>query len=332
VSAQHLALKLLRGFGAYRVGGYVNRHRLLVLTYHKVLPDTSRDRFAQRPATIVYASEFERQIAHLARRYHVLTGESFGTCLADRRDFPARAALSTFDDGYENNYLDAFPILRRVGVTALFFLTTDFVGHEGSFLWFDRLDAVLGVLGADRFAGWAERRRLSPDRTTPAGLRAWIKTMAREQREALLSDLEDVAGTRAGNGLDSRVAGPMTWDQVRTMAEHGMTVGSHTASHQILASTSADEVRSELVTSRGEIEARLDRPCWSFSYPNGERSDFRPADQEAVKTAGYDCAFTQMRGFVAANSNPYAFPRMPVRPSSDLNVFLSRISGVWTRY
>jgi len=325
-------LKLLHGVGAYRVGGHVNRHRLLVLTYHKVLPDTYRDRFAERKGTILYASEFERQIAHLARHYHLLAGDDFRTCLADRRHFPSRSALITFDDGYENNYLDAFPVLRRAGVPALFFLTTDFVGHAGSLLWFDRLDAVLGVLGADGFAVWAERRRVPRDRATPAALRAWIKTMARDERERLLAELEEAAGASARGRVDARVAGPLTWDQVREMAAHGMTFGSHTASHQILASTGADEVRNELVISRREIETHLDRPCWSFSYPNGEQSDFRAADQDAVRGAGYECAFSQVRGFVAANSNPYAFPRMPVRPSADFNVFLSRISGVWTRY
>lgn len=39
--------------------------------------------------------------------------------------------LITFDDGKKNNITNAFPILHRLGLKALFFIPSDFIGTEG---------------------------------------------------------------------------------------------------------------------------------------------------------------------------------------------------------
>ncbi len=321
-------MSISRYSGAYRIGRHLNRHRLVVLTYHKVLADSLRPRFPVRPETILFASEFERHVAYLRRNYSVLSGEEFHAVMSNGRSFPAHSALITFDDGYENNYLHAFPILRRHGTTAMFFLTTDFVGHKDSFLWFDKLDALVDALPKAVLGSWADQRGLSPGVDTPDRIRASVKRLDRRERERVLLDLEQLAGRNVDRRLDRIVAGPMSWEQTREMAAHGMTFGSHTASHQILASAADDVVRMELATSRHEIEARLGRPCWSFTYPNGAASDFRPTDMAAAQDAGYKYAFSQVPGFVDLNSDRYAMHRMPIPASGNLNALLSRISGV----
>ena len=130
----------------------------------------------------------------------------------------------------------------------------------------------------------------------------------------------------AANGKG--VTNLMTWDQVREMVNAGMTIGSHTVSHQILAKATPEQVEEELVGSRLKIEKETGRPCWCFAYPNGERSDFRVSDQVALKAAGYTCAFTQIPGFISAKTNHYALPRIPIPGSSDIHAFASRVTGV----
>jgi peptidoglycan/xylan/chitin deacetylase (PgdA/CDA1 family) len=40
---------------------------------------------------------------------------------------PAKPVILTFDDGYRDNYTNAFPLLRDRGMTAIFFIVTDFI-------------------------------------------------------------------------------------------------------------------------------------------------------------------------------------------------------------
>jgi peptidoglycan/xylan/chitin deacetylase (PgdA/CDA1 family) len=44
---------------------------------------------------------------------------------------PARSIVLTFDDGYEDNYSVAFPILKKYGWTGTFFVVTSTIGTRG---------------------------------------------------------------------------------------------------------------------------------------------------------------------------------------------------------
>jgi peptidoglycan/xylan/chitin deacetylase (PgdA/CDA1 family) len=44
---------------------------------------------------------------------------------------PRRSIVLTFDDGYEDNYSVAFPILKKYGWTATFFVVTSTIGTRG---------------------------------------------------------------------------------------------------------------------------------------------------------------------------------------------------------
>ena len=57
--------------------------------------------------------------------------------LAVGAPLPERPVLLTFDDGYRDNYVNAFPRLRERGMTATFFVVTDFIdaGREAYITW-----------------------------------------------------------------------------------------------------------------------------------------------------------------------------------------------------
>jgi peptidoglycan/xylan/chitin deacetylase (PgdA/CDA1 family) len=76
--------------------------------------------------TRVGARIFERQMTALARAgWKTLTLAQF----ADRLRSGDSAFLLTFDDGYASLAQHAYPILERVGFTAITFLITDYVGR-----------------------------------------------------------------------------------------------------------------------------------------------------------------------------------------------------------
>lgn len=97
----------------------------------------------------------------------------------------------------------------------------------------------------------------------------------------------------------------LSWDDCRTMAEAGMTFGSHTMNHVHLADLDEDEVESELKSSKALIETELDRACDHFCCPFGRPGiDYRPARDPAIaKQVGYRTFLGTNRGAVHPGSS-----------------------------
>jgi len=326
-AVKQIALSLLSLSGAFRLGETLSSRDLLVLTYHRVIP---RDRRwdGRRPPNTLFTDEFEEQMAFVSRRFNVLAGDELRAVIDGTRAAPRYSLAVTFDDGYENNYSHALPILQRHGLHAVFFLTTDLIGARNRSLWFDRLDKLLSAVPSSQLI---ERMcRLEPlmSASPKPRVRAHFKMLPSARQSEILDQLEQQFSPAGSIDGDKTVYGMMTWDQVRSMVSAGMTIGSHTANHQILAAVTPDEAQAELQKSRQRIEEETGGTCWCFAYPNGGRSDFRPSDEQAVRRAGYVCAFTQIPGSINRHAPRFALPRIPIPDTGDIRVFRSNLSGI----
>jgi len=92
-----------------------------ILTYHSI--DDSGSAISIAPAL------FRQQMAHLAEHgWQTLTLSEATRLLASGKPTPPGTVVLTFDDGFENVYTEAFPVLERYGFHATVFLITDFCG------------------------------------------------------------------------------------------------------------------------------------------------------------------------------------------------------------
>ena len=84
----------------------------------------------------VSAEAFERQLVFLRENgYTTISVMELSAGLAGRQTLPARPVVITFDDGYEDNYLSALPILERQGMRATFFVVTGKMGQPDYMNW-----------------------------------------------------------------------------------------------------------------------------------------------------------------------------------------------------
>lgn len=106
-----------------------------VLMYHGVSKTAERDKRARstNPAYCLSLQAFSEQMNWLAEnRYPTL---SLQTLLEPQCLHHSKAVVITFDDGWLNNYTDAFPILKEHGLSATVFVVTGFIGRPGYLNW-----------------------------------------------------------------------------------------------------------------------------------------------------------------------------------------------------
>jgi peptidoglycan/xylan/chitin deacetylase (PgdA/CDA1 family) len=99
----------------------------------------------------------------------------------------------------------------------------------------------------------------------------------------------------------------MNWDDLRSLADDGWEIGSHTRTHPRLTELDQQAADRQLLESRLECSERLGRPCTSLAYPYGD-TDGRITD--AAGRAGY-LAAAGLSSSLAARG-PLRWPRVGI--------------------
>jgi hypothetical protein len=104
--------------------------RVPILMYHYVSDPPDAADVYRRDLSITPA-RFESHLKYLVDAgYHVITLDDLLYALTQGRELPAKPVILTFDDGYGDNYTNAFPLLQKYNVVGHFFIISDFVNQE----------------------------------------------------------------------------------------------------------------------------------------------------------------------------------------------------------
>jgi len=279
--------------------------QLSTLIFHRVLPQTD----PLFPAELC-AARFDAMCAWLKRWFQVLPLDQALQQLREQR-LPARALAITFDDGYADNHDIALPILLKHGLTATFFIASDFL--NGGCMWNDRVIEALrrsarqGLDLTRATGGVLERLDLSSAearRRAVAEVLPRIKHLAQPERSAMVDAIVAEAGQRPPSDL------MMTTGQLRALRAAGMSVGAHTASHPILAVLDDAQARAEIAGGRAALESLLNESVRLFAYPNGKRGqDYGERECQLVRELGFDAAITTNHGVMSAYGDFFQVPR-----------------------
>ena len=97
-----------------------------ILMYHQIYYN-SKPSYPLGVAT----KTFERQMRYLKENhYNILRLEELAGLIKAKKRLPPKPVVVTFDDGYKNNYTDAFPVLKKLGIPATIFIIVDEVGRS----------------------------------------------------------------------------------------------------------------------------------------------------------------------------------------------------------
>lgn len=110
----------------------INLKDVPVLNYHKV--DVLNHALSVSP------QEFEEQMEYLHKNeYNTITPDQLMAYLKYGKQLPDKPIMITFDDGYLDNYTNAYPIMKKYDFTATIFVVTNLVGHDPRFMTWDQV-------------------------------------------------------------------------------------------------------------------------------------------------------------------------------------------------
>lgn len=263
---------------------------VLILNYHRIgEPHRS---LLDRNLWSATQEDFDYQVGHAAKNFDVIGLDDLEQALRNRR---GRHVMFTFDDGYQDNYTHAYPILKSHNVPCTFFLTTGFLDNA-QVPWWDEIAWMVRTspLSALDVNHWTLTPVPFDDPHREAAIRRLLnvfKGLPSETTPGFLDFLSQALETGRCPQAISRDLW-MTWDMIREMRRGGMTFGGHTVTHPILANQSAADQDWEIAECKRRLVQEIGEPIYAFSFPVGGRSSFNAFTRSSLTTHGFRLAFT----------------------------------------
>jgi len=284
-----------------------------ILAFHRVCPAPSRPRLGFNAdlevtpelleETIRFCQSKEYDFVSLDQAYEILkTGKH-----------AKRFVVFTLDDGYRDNYTNAYPIFKKHSVPFTVYITTCFPDRTAILWWY-----VLEELLWDReeievvLAGKTVRY----DCSTPAKKREVFESLAgplttAPDYETIKTILQSYSDDMCAHVRELA----LTWDQITQLASDPLvTIGAHSKGHLALSSLSLEEAKAEVADSKKEIEQRTGKPVLHFAYPYGGKLAASVREFQVVKDSGFMTATTTRTGniFGSHRDSLLCLPRIPV--------------------
>lgn len=236
------------------------KYEMPVIMYHRVIKDESEKGVH---GTYVTVEQFEEQMKYLKKKgYETITFKDLlNNRYKQRFDKDKKWIMLTFDDGYKDNYENAFPILKKY-----------------------QFKGIIYILDGIEYNKWDVDNPGNP-----------------EKRFTLMNQ-----------------------DELLEMQNYGIEFGGHTSTHPRLAELSTEQVKSEIINSKSNIEKIIGKELLSFAYPYGSlNKEVKRIPQEA----GYKFAVATDSGSIVFSDDLFEIRRIGIFPTNNLFNFKRKVSG-----
>jgi peptidoglycan/xylan/chitin deacetylase (PgdA/CDA1 family) len=289
----------------------------IILTLHHVRPP-SAEAFQPNRLLEVSPAFLEQLLLGLRRaRIDAISLDEMHRRLIDA-DFKRRFVCLTFDDGYKDLKLWAYPLLQKFATPFALYIPTSFPDRLGE-LWWVALEAVIerndriGLVldGQDRFfdcPSARQKRELYDElyrrlraMTSEDEVRNTVRDLCARYRVDLAAFCRDLC---------------MSWEEIAELAADPLcTIGAHTVNHFMLKKVANEAtVRAEMEMSRAVLEAALGEQPRHLAYPVGDPTSAGPREFRIAAELGFKTAVTTRPGVLFPEHSDHltALPRISV--------------------
>ena len=305
------------------------KNKAFILMYHRIIDKNQQSSFPVQPGMYVTPDNFRKQVKFLKDKFKIISLEVLIERLKNGENI-SRCCVLTFDDGWRDNYTNAFPILKKYQVPATIFLPTGFIGSQK---WFWPEEVYLSLI-------WIYQNKMDSSKIPGILQKLFnksqfyssgqpcdaidsvidkLKHYELQQREQVVAALKDVCPATKHERI------VMNWYEVQEMANSGLiSFGAHTVSHTLLDQLTVENVRSEIEKSKEDIEKRVRNQINFFAFPNG---NYNKKTLAILRDTEFAAAVTTRRGYIDKSSRLLELPRIAMHNdiSCTLPLFLWRL-------
>ena len=292
-----------------------SRKGCAVLLYHRVF-----NPLIDAQLLSVTPENFEQHLIFLKENYEVIPYPTLVQRLREKT-ITNRSVCLTFDDGYLDNFIEAFPLLKKHNIPATIFVCTCNIGNNEEF-WWDMLENIF--LAQDKkYIDWnAQSSQRDTTLNRYLNLQESLKTLNSCDRSILLSEIGKSCPPREGYRS-------MNFEELASMNSSDLiNIGAHTENHYSLGRINSNTAVEEVRSCVGKLKEVLAEKCFPFSYPFGGSRDCRNDLGQVFESEKIDAVFINQFGICNNNTNLLEIPRILIRNLTGKE-FGSFLNNLW---
>lgn len=300
--------------------GALNKGQLSILMYHGVVQEP----LGFEDWIMIDAARFTAQMDYLKKYFRVVS-MSKALEMLYQGELSEPTAVITFDDGYQNNFDVAYPILRERNLPASIYLATNLIGTDST-LKLGELTEAFAKTGKSSLEWRDSIYKLNTQIDRVESLQTIKAALKREHIDTVFREVGKICSLLLGKpNVSIAKDSPyrmLDTDSIREMANSGLIeFGAHTMNHAILSNLDGFEQQKEIDGAVEAVSGLSQRPCDLFAYPNGTPKDYNQDTLDVVKAGQIKAALTTIEGTCSKKTPPYELRRFGVGADMDMTTF-----------
>lgn len=233
----------------------------------------------------------------------------------------------TFDDGYEDNFTVAYPILKSLKIPATIFLTTGFIDNKNKLPWWDELEFIANNINSRISLEWNGGKYHFDLKNYTDKTKFLKKTSLLTRKDVRQADsvLERLYNDARCNRTKQRNSF-LNWSQIREMARSDLIdFAPHTVNHPDMSLIAPSDFFEEVIESAKRIKEEIKTVKDFFVYPYG--GDYGSAQnlREYFIENNFVACFSSDFGYITPKSDPFFLKRITINDRDSRSSFMNKL-------
>jgi peptidoglycan/xylan/chitin deacetylase (PgdA/CDA1 family) len=263
----------------------------------------------------ILKKEFLKILKLLKRKGNVLSLDEILYHIKNHINLPKNTYAITFDDGFENNYSLAAPILDELNLPSTFYFSTDFI-ENNTMSWIDKIEYCVELKKkGEVYIPWFRRKIQFNSKQSKISLleniRYFVKNNLGFNINNFVNHFFNQCNIKIINHSNINIDKKINWKQTNVLKNNKLfKVGGHSHEHLSLGLLSSKQSTLQIRKSFRLFKKRINLNLDHYSYPEGRKIDYNKSIITTLKSSGIKLCPTAIEGKNNLNTSLFDLKRI----------------------
>ena len=279
---------------------FLKKNNFMIFLFHGVIKKNIH-KIRNYNSKHILENQFYQFLKNIKKRGNIVSLKDIHHTIVNNIDLPDNTFAITFDDGFENNYSVAAPILTDLKIPSTFYFSSEFI-DKNSMSWIDKIEYCLEyVKSGEIYLPNNNKKYKFFDTKSKIDLLKIIRKKIKNNFEINLDNFVnffyDQLNFKKTDQLNTSIDLKINWKKVKILNNNSLfDVGGHSHRHLSLMSLKKNEAKNGISKSINLFKTKSKIILDQYSYPEGQKIDFNSTIISELKKKGIKMCPTAIPG------------------------------------